>query len=638
MKAGPVGYAATVGASLGGGVLGGALLGTAEAAWIAAHSATHVAPGLFGFAILLYGGAGAIWGAGLGIAVATVRKLMGRSEGTRGAFFTVACGLIVVFMGFPVAKFLIGRDVYMERLAWSSPTGLGIQAATLVSLCALFFFMTAGVSRVLDRLPHWVSGPIATPVLLAAAGVVLMLLPAGGLESEPRKGDRPGGPNIVLVMVDTLRADVTDPYGGPGLTPNLGRLARRGVTFTNARANSSWTRPSVATVMSGRYPSSHGAMFKMDGLPDGVDTIAEQLSASGYATKGIVSNYVTAPYFNFGQGFDSYTYLEPSYFFGANDVTSKLNLYELMRKLDQKLFPGSIKPNAQYREGSQVTDAALSWLSGWESRARKGDRYFLFVQYMDPHDPYFSHPDDGAAPSRKSMPSPPAAMKDRMWSLYKGEVRYWDEHFGRLLDGLVKSPSFEDTLIVVFADHGEEFLEHGGWWHGDTMYDEAIRVPLVIRLSGDEAGGQEVADLVSLVDVAPTLVRLGGGVVPEGYQGQDLFETHLSPVFGEEQHVGNDLQSLVYRRQGGNVFKVIACNEKNPRGLPARSLFDLTADPAEKQNLSASQPEELQLALSMLVAAMKTAAQGAVAGKSVQIDEASQHRLKELGYIHDDEK
>jgi arylsulfatase A-like enzyme len=196
---------------------------------------------------------------------------------------------------------------------------------------------------------------------------------------------------------------------------------------------------------------------------------------------------------------------------------------------------------------------------------------------------------------------------------------------------------FEDTLILVFSDHGEEFLEHGGWWHGDTMYEEAIRVPLVMRLPGDEAAGTVIEDLVGLVDVAPTLVRMGGGAIPSTYQGEDLFAARDAPLFGEEQHVGNDIQSLVYRRDDGGIWKVITCNEENPRGLPPRSLFDLSSDPGEKENLADVNRPELELALEMLARAMKEAARGAVEKKSVEIDEASRRRLQELGYIQDEE-
>jgi arylsulfatase A-like enzyme len=487
---------------------------------------------------------------------------------------------------------------------------------------------------VLDRLPDPLTGPLVTPAAAALIAGLLHLVPGPGAGLSPpvRAGPGTRGPDIVLVMVDTLRHDVTDPGQG-GLTPNLARLASRGVTFDNARAHSSWTRPSVATVLSGRYPSSHGAMFKTEALPDEVDTIAEQLSAAGYSTGGIVSNYVTAPYFNFGQGFDTYTYLEPESLLGAGDVGRKLGLYDLLDGLHARHVPRTNRPGAQYRDGSHVTAAALRWIEHWTGAAGPEDRFFLFVQYMDPHDPYFAHPDDGNAPSRRTIPYPPASMRARLRSLYEGEVSYWDAQFGLLLDGLQGTDRWDDMVVAVFSDHGEEFHEHGGWWHGDTLYEEAIHVPLVVRLPGDEAAGERVRDLVGLVDVAPTLVRLGGGRVPPSFQGEDLFRAAGGPVFAEQQHVGNDLQALVYRDARGRTWKVIACDEDNPRDLPARSLFDLDADPAEAHDLASRQADVLQPALLALGQAMARAAVGALKRRGVEIDEAVRQRLEALGYV-----
>jgi arylsulfatase A-like enzyme len=636
-KSQDLGPRACLGASAAGGALAGALVGLAESIWIVSRASGPAGPGVAGYGMVLYGAAGLVLGLGLGFAMAVIRLVLRRRDGTRGGMYTTVAGLVLVFVGYPTAKFLIGRDVLMERIDWSSLQGLAIQAALLGMLTVLFFVLAVGLRRLLDRMPGSFSGPLFTPVVIAVLSVGLLLVDVFVDERiVARAGDaKPGGPHIVLVMVDTLRADVTDPYGGPGLTPNLGRLASSGVTFERAYAHSSWTRPSVATVFSGLYASSHGAMFKAEGLPDGVDTIAEVLGAAGYATPGIVSNFVTAPYFNFGQGFDSYVYLEPAHVLGGDEVTSKFNLAEVLRKLHARLVPRAVRPGFQYRDGSRVTAEALRWVRGWKAEAGPDDRFFLFVQYMDPHDPYFAHPHDGKAPSRLLMPRPDASMRDRLWELYRGEVRFWDVQFGHLVEGLESAGLWQDTLVVVFADHGEEFLEHGGFWHGETLYEEAIRVPLIVRLPGDEAAGRRVGDMVGLVDVAPTLVRLGGARVPAGYQGKDLFGAHHASIFAEERQVGNDLQALVFDHEGGGTWKVVACDEQNPRRLPSRSLFDLGSDPGEEHDLASSRPVMLEHALAALGEAMKRAAASAFRAKAVEIDTATERRLRELGYVQE---
>lgn len=626
---------ATLGAASSGGCVAGALMGAGEDRWLRAISAVSVAPGAAGYAMALYGLAGLVGGLAVGAGIILVRRWFGRAGATRGSVFTVTAGLMLVFAGYPLAKHLLARDVFMQRMQWGSPEGLMWQAMLLTGFCGLYFGLTLGASRLLDRAPDWVAGPWFAPLVVAIASTALLLVPAADADDggAARTGEVPEGPNIVLVMADTLRADVTDPVSEPGLTPNLASLASQGVRFRNARAHSSWTRPSVATVFSGRYPSSHGSMFRMDALSDELDTIAEQLHAGGYRTHGIVTNFVTAPYFNFQQGFDDYVYLEPRHLLGADEVTSKLRLHGLLTSLHRALAPDAVHPGTQYRSGSEVTDAALRWLQGYRARASATDRYFLFVQYMDPHDPYFAHPHDGDAPSRKTVPYPAASMRHRFWSLYRGEVAYWDRQLGRLLDGLRADPGWEDTLVLVFSDHGEEFMEHGGWWHGDTLYEEVVRVPLVVRLPGDEAAGKIFSQKVGLVDVAPTLVRLGGVDVPDSYQGHDLFAGADESIFAEQQHVGNDLYSLIYESQDGPLYKVIACNADNPRDLPSRSLFDLSADPTENKNLAATHQVVLHEALGKLAQAMNGAARGAVEAKPVQMDEATQHRLHELGYV-----
>jgi arylsulfatase A-like enzyme len=634
MSNGQPGFASCIGAAGAGGVLAGAIIGAVESVWLVCRSASAAEPAVVAFGLVLYSSAGLVFGLAVGIAIAVLRKFLRRGGGTRGGVYTVAAGLVLALMGYPVAKFVVGRDLFMERLVWSSMKGLAIQACILAVITALFFALATGLRRVLDRLPDPFTGPLPTPAAVAVLALALHLLPARGTEGPVagRCQARARGPDIVVVMVDTLRHDVTDPMQG-GLTPNLAALARRGVTFENAHAHSSWTRPSVATVLSGRYPSSHGAMFKTEGLSDDVDTIAERLSAAGYATKGIVSNYVTAPYFGFGQGFDSYTYLEPVGLLGAGEVASRLGLIDLVQGLHARFAPRAARPGARYRDGSHVTAEALRWVEGWTRSAGPDDRFFLFVQYMDPHDPYFSHPDDGNAPSRQATPHPAASMRDRLRALYEGEVRYWDAQFGLLVEGLEKTDRWHDTLILVFSDHGEEFFEHGGWWHGDTLYEEVIHVPLVVRLPRDEAAGEKVPGLVGLVDVAPTLVRLGGGKVPASFQGADLFEARDGPIFAEQQHVGNDLQALVYKNGAGQTWKVIACDEDNPRGLSARSLFNLSDDPAETDDLAAEQGAALEPALIALGEALARAAGGAVKKRSVEIDEAVRERLEELGYV-----
>jgi len=631
-------FAGALGHGFAGGCLGGAVVGASEGWWVLAHASGGEGVGVVAYAVLFYAVIGALAGLGVG-AVMEIAGCVGRRDLSDGRMTALAAGLVIVGLSLVVWRFLIRRDVFQEQMAWTSPLGLAIQAGMLVIALFVLFVFWKLVSRLFDAsakrviLRFWFM-PLVVIVLCGA--MFAWALAAGRGEAHaPGKGGGKGGPkgpNVILVMVDTLRADYCDPYGAEGITPNLAAFAKESVTFSRAYAQASWTRPSVATALSGRYPSSHQAVYKMDQLPDAVETVSEVLGGEGYETAAMVTNYVTSPYFGFGQGFDSYHYLEPSYFLWAGDATSKLILYESVKMLWSRFVAKGSKPGAHYQDGRVLTDRAMEWFEAWNKRAGEGDRFFFYLQYMDPHDPYFAHPDDGNAIARKATAEPPRDWKGRMEELYEGEVRFFDEHFGRLLVFLKRQRWWNDTLVVFFSDHGEEFLEHDGFWHGDTLFDEQIHVPLIVRLPGGEAAGQTIDSLVGLVDMAPTISRLAGAGVPKCFEGQDLFEQRQTPLFSEEDHVGNVLRSIIYKK-GDDFWKIIAANAGNPRGLPEKSLFNLNADPEEKTNLAPKQADEYGAAVKNLKNIEAQVVKGAVERKSIELDKTATQHLKDLGYI-----
>ncbi|MFH1434266.1 MAG: sulfatase [Pseudomonadota bacterium] len=630
-----------IGLGFAGGCLGGAIAGLVEGWWVLSHASGSAGAGVVGYAVLFYGIIGALGGAAAGVFLEAAWRVA-RKGISDARLYALSSGAVLALVSLVVWRFLLGRDVFQEKLGWGSPAGLAMQLGLVVgALCVVYVFW-----KVLGRLLEVMAGrfvlmPWFMPVVVAVLGGALLALSGGGGggggDGGGKKPAELKGPNVILIMVDTLRADCTDPYGADGVTPNMKQFAKESVTFDRAYAQASWTRPSVATVLSGRYPSSHRAVYKMDQLPPAVETVSEVLQGEGYETAAMVTNYVTSPYFGFGQGFDRYHYLEPSYFLGASDASSKLLLYEITNKIWSKLVAKGSKPGAHYQDGKTLTDEAIKWLDKRNGQTKKGEKFFFFLQYMDPHDPYFSHPDDGRAIARKVTPNPPRQWLGRMKELYTGEVRHFDEQLGRLLAYMKKQPWWDETLVILFSDHGEEFLEHGGWWHGDTLFEEQIRVPLMVRLPKGEAAGEVMEkDLVGLVDIAPTICRLAGAKIPKGFQGQDLFEQRTAPIFSEEDHVGNSLRSIVYLK-GDQFWKIIAANENNPRGVPAKSLFNLTGDPGEQENLAAAQAEEYGKAGAQLAKIEKQVAEGAVDRKTIELDAAAKGHLTDLGYIREEE-
>jgi arylsulfatase A-like enzyme len=450
---------------------------------------------------------------------------------------------------------------------------------------------------------------------------------AGTSDDVIEAGEQEG--NVLFLVVDTLRADHLPMYGYEnGSTPNLDRLAEDAIRFDQAFANSSWTRPSFASILTGRLPSSHGVMAKSDALPDTVTTLPEALETAGYTTAGYATNFNVAPYFNFHQGFDEYSYLEPEFVLGADDASAKLLLMQFIRQRIEKMraMQGEVLPGTAYQDAETVNGALTSWID-----RQPASPWFLFVGYMDPHDPYFSHPYDGSGYARAAHQHPDPSEAPALTALYDGEISYWDAELGKLLDVLRERGLYDDLTIIVTSDHGEEFNDHGGFWHGTTLYDEQVRVPLLVKLPQSRRGGTVVRHWVQSIDLMPTVLKLFEAPVPEGVQGGDLF-TGTDVVYAEESHEGNVLES-VRELDGTDEYKLITANRDNPRGLTPLELYRVDLDPAEQENLAPTSPDAVRMATKSLLEQRALAKEDAVAADSVELDEDVAAHLEAIGYI-----
>jgi len=260
----------------------------------------------------------------------------------------------------------------------------------------------------------------------------------------------------------------------------------------------------------------------------------------------------------------------------------------------------------------------------------------LMAGYMDPHDPYFEHPYSGSGYSRAAHQNPRPEEAPALRRLYDGEITYWDEHFGALVAELQRRGIYDDMTIIVTSDHGEEFGEHGGFWHGDTLYDEQLRVPLFVKLPSNARGGTVLRHWVQSIDIMPTLLRQQGLEVPEGVQGGDLF-TGTDTVYAEESHAENVLESVRVRR-GMTERKLITANEGNPRGLPTTELFHVDDDPREQRDHAgeASSAEEVAALRTLMAEHARWAAEGRAQGVEVSVEEMPDDEkasLCRLGYL-----
>jgi arylsulfatase A-like enzyme len=369
-------------------------------------------------------------------------------------------------------------------------------------------------------------------------------------------------------------------------------------------------------------------MAKSDALPNALTTLPEALRAAGYTTAGYATNFNVAPYFNFHQGFDEYVYLEPEFVLGADDASAKLLLMQFIRQRIEKMraMQGEVLPGTAYQDAETVNGSITAWID-----RHPPSPWFLFVGYMDPHDPYFAHPYDGSGYARAAHQHPDPSEAPALTALYDGEISYWDAELGKLLDGLRERGLYDDLTIIVTSDHGEEFNDHGGFWHGTTLYDEQVRVPLLVKLPESRRGGTVVRHWVQSIDLMPTVLKLFKAPVPEGVQGGDLF-TGTDVVYAEESHEGNVLES-VRELDGTDEYKLITANRDNPRGLKPVELYRVDLDPSEQENLAPTSPDEVRMATKALLEQRALAKEDAVSADSVELDEDVAAHLEAIGYI-----
>ncbi len=626
-----------IGIGLSAGAIGGLLVGLVEGGATLAMSAAAPDFGVMWYGALAYGLVGAFAGAAGGGALAAFGRLIRRHQVEPAKAFGRYAGLLFAGLGLPIAIFRVRRDVFGDELALKSKEGLLVVLGSLAAaavLGALISFALRLVARA--RATGFLMRPWGGPVITAAVALgfigVALARPVPDMVASGRTlpAASPGAKNVIVIVVDTLRADALGAYGyTKARTPNLDRFARESVRYDRHFANASWTRPSFASIMTGRYPSNHGVMALQAALPDEVKTIAEAFAEGGYYTSGIVTNTNVSPVYNFQQGFDEFAYLEPTFVLGANDLQSKLLVVQLMRRVIQRFVP--VAPGSAYQDAETVNQRVLAWLD--RSKESTGENpFFLFVGYMDPHDPYFEHPYNGVAYDKASHQEPDPSEASRLRELYDGEVAYFDEHFGRLMEVLRRRGLYDDTTIVVTADHGEEFAEHGGFWHGLTLYDEQIRVPLFVKPAGGAGAGTVVRHFTQSVDLLPTLLAQNGLPAAPGVQG-GLLTTASPQVFAEESHHDNVLRSLRVLEAGEEV-KLITANAGNPRGLAERELYRVGRDPGERANLAegeAATADRLETALDEAEARYREGA--ARPAEDVEMSCEECQRLVQLGYM-----
>jgi arylsulfatase A-like enzyme len=439
--------------------------------------------------------------------------------------------------------------------------------------------------------------------------------------SLPEPGDMPRlhgpdpseKPNLIIISIDTLRADHLGAYGYERATsPNIDALAEEGALFENCIAQSSWTPTSVGSLFTSFYPPQHGS-FGRDRIPLAPAnlTIAEILRDRGYHTAAFSSSPFIHPDFGFGQGFIDFMF-DPA------------------------------------EKAESLNALAFEWLK----QTRSGP-VFLYVMYFDPHFPYTPPPPydrmfqrgrggkDLWEPSRvtrlNSLFDLNATVGRETYeflkSRYDGEVAYADAQLGFLLAAMKKAGLLENAVLVVTADHGEEFLEHGAFGHGNTLYTEVLRVPLIIKAAAVTRAGTRIKKTVRQIDLMPTALELLGVEAPHKVEGESLVNLLKDPDSGPDRpayaatrHLFHQDETMRSLRESGD--KIIIT--QNP---DRAELFDLSEDYPEQNNIAFKDPERLKVMSDRLVDFEKAMLPPPAGGGGIPAPERTRELLRSLGYI-----
>ena len=429
----------------------------------------------------------------------------------------------------------------------------------------------------------WLIADAMKTMAILAISLQSFATTTGCAKAQPADRARP---NVLLVTIDTFRADRV----GTGIAPAIDRLAASGVRFTSARSAVPLTLPSHATIHTGLLPPVHGVRENgIDVLAPAHATLARLFKEAGYETAAFVGAFVLDHHFGLAQGFDTYDDQIPR-------------------------DPGATDRLEAERPAVAVVDRALAWLEPRLGRQPPGPSsqppapFFLWLHLYDPHAPY----------------TPPKEFLDRVHSAYDGEIAYADAQLARVLDALRAHGLIDRTLIVVAGDHGEGLGDHGERTHGMLLYDSTLRVPLIVAAPGHQAAVIEEA--VSLVDIAPTLLRTAGIAPPAEMKGRDLLGVRGATGRGADLYSETDYPRVA----GWSPLQALTDGRwMTIRAGAATEVYDLRADPREEHDVSAAQTG---VGLAMAARADAIHASAAAANPRAISSEA-QERLRALGYV-----
>ncbi len=433
---------------------------------------------------------------------------------------------------------------------------------------------------------------------------------------------KPKMEQVIVIAIDTLRADHVSEYGYKRpTTPVLDRFAREEASiFLNAYSSSSWTLPSTVSLMTGLHPHQHGVEDRGKKLHPGLPTLAKAYSNAGFMTAAFVTHIYVSSLFGIESGFDSF--------------------FELS-------IDWNFKEGKQLR-AAELNQAVFPWLA-----KHKNKTFFLYLHYFDPHWDYdapgkfknrFTRKDyKGPANGtwwfiKKYIPQSKRLQQEdlnHIKGLYDGEIAYTDHHIGQLFDEIKRLGMWTSSTIVILSDHGEEFQDHGSMHHIRTLYEEVLKVPMMIKLQGGRKPGQRpiISERVQTFDIGPTLLELSGVKIPKTFEASSLVPLLRRsgkdrPIFARTRRHESDQVTLIYQDH-----KMIVPFSKQSRKI---ELYDINLDPEEKNSVAEQNKGRVQKLGKMIRRLLRRDSRflklpGSIGG--VKLSQKQIKHLKSLGYI-----
>lgn len=503
------------------------------------------------------------------------------------------------------------KNLFFPDKTLLHPTLLIIGALITLAVATIYISLLVkrqeSVKKALVKANKPVSSIAFFLCMFVLAGLVIDIVNVGNhnVESEHSTAQ---GPNVILLIIDTQRADHLSLYGyHRNTSPNIDRFAQDSVVFDDAVSPSSWTIPSHASIFTGRYIGEHMANTQTQFLNPDELTIAEILKDNGYYTAGFVANAYLKARYGYHQGF--MTYEDRVDFFEFNVKYDSYNLMEYMKVFIPSVHKGFMRLAHSDNEMNveEMHAKILPWIDKNHDKT-----FFLFINYMDVHDPYnlgmdYLHLYSNASRTRaedvannfnldQGRNNPVTVEEvELLKALYDSEIRYFDHHIQELFDKLEAYGLMENTILIITGDHGEEFYEHNGWLHGQTLYEEVIHVPLIIHYPGEQ--GKRVQTRVNNINLFSTILEFTGIPEPNEVDSTSLTQLIIEEGTYERNYTYNSLvgrpslgepefqQALT--RNGWKLIRVTPDHDVVPD-----ALLNLNKDPEEEHNLYQERPEK----------------------------------------------